>query len=418
MQSKTSRRRAPPAQRGNALLASMLTLTGIAVLSASVLTTSLAMQREQRGDLQRLQARYAGEAAVAAALVDLELGGPGQAFSAQAPLRLGGAEAWAGFTPLAGDQFSADAGARLGHTRLGLEVIAESVSQGLFQFGAFGEDGVWLASNAQIDSYDSELAPYAALNNSGSSAYCDDDGAVGSNADIEVSQNAKVWGQLTPGPDGTAMVLGNAIVSGGAFASPEPTTLPPIQLPTYTPGGHLVLANNAVQTLAPGNYDFGQFQVGKNAKLTIQGPAELVVTNLKVLTGSSLRIDSTAGPVTIYVEDDFLIDSNTLIAPLDLDPKGLSFQLLSDNIVDPLQLVDVDLLDFDSNAKMYASIYAPNALVEINSNFELFGAVMAKELILDSNCKIHYDESLADADIYSTSTFEVIGWREKGHGQP
>jgi hypothetical protein len=96
----------------------------------------------------------------------------------------------------------------------------------------------------------------------------------------------------------------------------------------------------------------------------------------------------------------------------------LSFQLLSDNIVDPLQLVDVDLLDFDSNAKMYASIYAPNALVEINSNFELFGAVMAKELILDSNCKIHYDESLADADIYSTSTFEVIGWREKGHGQP
>jgi hypothetical protein len=418
MQSKLSRRLAPPAQRGSALLASMLTLTGIAVLSASVLTTSLAMQREQRGDLQRLQVRYAGEAAVAAALVDLELGGPGQAFSAQAPLRLGGADAWAGFTVLAGDQFSADGGARLGHTRLGLEVIAESVSQGLFQFGAFGEDGVWLASNAQVDSYDSELAPYAALNNNGSSAYCDDDGAVGSNADIEVSQNAKVWGQLAPGPGGTATVLGNAVVSGGAYASPAPTILPPIQLPTYTPGGNLVLANNAVQTLAPGNYDFGQFQVGKNAKLTIQGPANLVVTNLEVLTGSSLRIDSTSGPVTIYVENDFLIDSNTLIAPLDLDPKGLSFQLLSDNIVDPLQLVDVDLLDFDSNAKMYASIYAPNALVEINSNFELFGAVMAKELILDSNCKIHYDESLADADIYSTSTFEVIGWREKGHGQP
>jgi hypothetical protein len=81
-------------------------------------------------------------------------------------------------------------------------------------------------------------------------------------------------------------------------------------------------------------------------------------------------------------------------------------------------LVDVDLLDFDSNAKMYASIYAPNALVEINSNFELFGALMAKELILDSNCKIHYDESLAEADIYSTTNFEVIGWREKGYGQP
>jgi hypothetical protein len=403
-------------QSGSAMVAAMLALTGVAVLSAGVMTTSLSMTKEQGSDLKRLKARYAGDAAVAAALVDLEAGGTGKPFVPSAPLSLGGAEAWAEFGTAIDDHFEANCGSRLEATKLGIEVLVESKTEGLFQYAAFGEDGVWLASNAQVDSYDSELGSYAAVNGSGSSAWANDEATVGSNADIELSQNAKVWGQLAPGPGGVATVLGNAYATGGAYASPTPLVLPPVEVPNIAPTGNINLGVGASSSLPPGNYNFSTFKLGKNSQLTVVGPAELVCGNLQVLSGSALRIDSSAGPVRITVLDDFLINSNTLVAPLDLDPKGLSFQLLSDNIIDPALIVDLDILDFDSNAKMYASIYAPNAAIEINSNFELFGAIIAKELVLDSNSKVHYDESLADVDLFATTSFNVIGWKDKAYG--
>ena len=37
------------------------------------------------------------------------------------------------------------------------------------------------------------------------------------------------------------------------------------------------------------------------------------------------------------------------------------------------------------------------AHIEVDSNFELFGSMVASSIDLDSNCKIHFDESLAEA---------------------
>ena len=50
------------------------------------------------------------------------------------------------------------------------------------------------------------------------------------------------------------------------------------------------------------------------------------------------------------------------------------------------------------------TIYAPNAAIDIDSNFELFGAIVARSLHLDSDSKIHYDESLATMSSSSSST--------------
>ncbi len=60
---------------------------------------------------------------------------------------------------------------------------------------------------------------------------------------------------------------------------------------------------------------------------------------------------------------------------------------------------------------MYGTIYAPNASVEINSNFELFGSVVARRVHLDSNCRIHYDESLQEARGETSGDFRTICWR-------
>ncbi|MHC4263713.1 MAG: DUF7305 domain-containing protein, partial [Planctomycetota bacterium] len=153
--------------------------------------------------------------------------------------------------------------------------------------------------------------------------------------------------------------------------------------------------------------------VGKNTALTIVGPATITCDNFEIGSGSEVYIDDSAGPVTIYVENDFTMNSNTLLAPLSDDPMSLTLNLLSDNILDPTVDVDFteDLIDFESNAIMYGKIYAPNAEVVIDSNFELYGAVAARLLELRSNSRVHYDENLANSDEDAVSTWEIVGWR-------
>jgi hypothetical protein len=58
------------------------------------------------------------------------------------------------------------------------------------------------------------------------------------------------------------------------------------------------------------------------------------------------------------------------------------------------------------------TIYAPEASIDIDSNFQLFGAVVARRLHLDSNSQIHYDESLLRSSSSGRSDYEAIYWRE------
>ena len=52
--------------------------------------------------------------------------------------------------------------------------------------------------------------------------------------------------------------------------------------------------------------------------------------------------------------------------------------------------------------------HAPNAAIEIDSNFELFGALVARSIDLDSNSKIHYDVALMDVASNNQITYQVI----------
>ena len=117
---------------------------------------------------------------------------------------------------------------------------------------------------------------------------------------------------------------------------------------------------------------FDLLRIDSNDDLTIIGPATIVATDMAMRSNAELTIDATNGPVEFFVLDDFVLDSNTLVASTTLTPADVTFNLLSDNIIDPNVNIDVDYVDFNSNAQLYGTIYAPNAAIDINSNFELF----------------------------------------------
>jgi hypothetical protein len=56
-------------------------------------------------------------------------------------------------------------------------------------------------------------------------------------------------------------------------------------------------------------------------------------------------------------------------------------------------------------------VYAPHALINIDSNFELFGSLVAQQVDLDSNSRIHFDEALLTSG-ENDGGFTTLCWRE------
>lgn len=398
-------------KRGSAMVMVTLVLVAMAGLSLSVLAVTNSSNDSLREARERTSAMYVAEAGIAQALFDLQNGGTGVVGSEGAPAAYEQSDFWVSVTDMGGGSkslvatgFDKGAGYRI-------EVLVDKETTTNFIWAAFGDVNMSMESNARVDSYDSSLGLYEAqnVNGSGSNMYALDGGNVGSNQNVTTTSNTKVWGDATPGPGGTASISG--LVTGSTTPAAEAIPLEPLDIPVIASSGNMIVAGGTTSTLPAGSYNYGDFNLGTGSTLIITGPATIVVTDMALASNSELIVDASAGGVEFFVLDDFTMNSNTLIASTTFTPSDVTINLESDNVIDPDTSVDLDEIDFDSNAKLYGTIYAPNASVEINSNFELFGALIAYEVHLDSNSRIHYDEALANANANATDLYTMSLWR-------
>lgn len=383
-------------------------MAGIAMCMVSIQVSST---QEQHRTQQESRAVLAAEAGLSRAYMDLQNGGAGNVGSGNYPASIANGDVVVvsqAFGPT-NNLRRVTARASVGESNASAELILAQNVSSMWQYAAFGDTELHLDSNARVDSYNSELGLYATqVTGSGSTAHALSNGDVGSNGDLDADSNVKIWGDATPGPGSTATITGNATVSGSTAAAPTPVAFPPIVVPVIASSGALV-GNN--QTLASGNYRFTNATINASKTLTVIGPATIVVDNFECKSNSKFIVNATGGPVELIVLDDFVLNSNALMYATDYKPKNLSVKLLSDNIVDPTAIVQLDELEFDSNAKLWGTIYAPDALLALNSNFELFGAMMAEEVDLDSNSRVHFDESLSSVLNPGEELFSRISWR-------
>lgn len=354
----------------------------------------------------------AAEAGMNAAYVDFMAGGIGAVGSEANPMELGGSTFFVDSVDLGDDITSLVATGLDNRSGVRLQLVLRRTIEVTPLFAAFGDEGVTMDSNAFVDSYNSSDGDYASqkVNGSGNDRWANENGNVGSNANIGLRQNSGIHGDATPGPSGSVSIVGNAEVSGATAAATALQDMPPLDIPTGTSAGNYTVSGTS--SLGPGTFFFDDFTISSNSTLNVTGPITLVVNSATLNSNAELWIDASNGGANIYVIDDFIMDSNTMLAATSFDPADVTLNLNSDNVIDPDNEVDLDAVDFDSNAKMYGTIYAPNAYVEINSNFELFGAIVARRVHLDSNSKIHFDENLMDQDEDEEPTVETLFWRE------
>lgn len=395
---------------------SLLVVVAVAVGMGSVLMLGFTWMassaaREQRGSRENLAAFYVAEAAVSAAVYDLEKGGTGNLGSEEQPANYGNSSFWVEAVDQGGHVYTLIATGVDEGAAARVEVVVGAAATGQYQWAAFGDDKMVLDSNAFVDSYDSSKDTYdnQKVNSNGGDSWANANGDIGSNADIAMKQNSTVFGDAQPGPTSSVSVVGNAYLDGASTPAPATQAMEPIVFPATASSGPLEVSGAV--TLPAGDYAFDSVLIKTGATLTVEGPSTLVCGSMELKSNSQFLVDSDGGGAEVYVDGDFIIGSNTLLTSLDNSPEALAFYLNSDNVIDPDLTVDLDEVDFNSNAQLYGTIYAPNAAIEVNSNFELFGGLMAFSVLLDSNAKVHYDEALATAGFEEDPTFEKLFWK-------
>jgi hypothetical protein len=384
----------------------------MAGLAVAVLRSTKASSSEQRQDRQNAHARYIAQAGLSTAMFNLQRGQSGALGSSQAPVVWDKSHYYVTQQNVTADVIRLTATGLDDRAAARQELVVRQLPTTIWRFGAFGKETLHMDSNSRVDSYNSDTGTYALqnVNGSGTNKHAASNGDVGSNGDISLSQNAKVWGDATPGPSHNDTILGNAFVTGSTSANSQTVVLPTITVPSYSSFGALTVAGTT--TIPSGNRTYTNLTVNSNKTLNITGPAKIVMSNLTLKSGAQININAANGDVELWVIDNFILNSNAQIAPTDFKTKHLRLNLLSDNVINPELNVQLDTVEFDSNSKFYGTILAPSAAITVSSNFEMFGSVVARSVDLHSNANFHFDEALLNATASGLPTFETISWRE------
>jgi hypothetical protein len=400
--------------RGSALFVVVVLISLVSGLGAALLGLDLQTGRSRRGDASEQRAFYAAEAAINEALAalgsgaaDPSVGTPAEVGTEATPRVLGPSRHWATITRVDLRRFSIVGVGRDGDSLTQHELLVSHAPTGFFQYAAFGGDGVRLDSNAFVDSYDSMYGPYASQVAAGTD-WARQNGAVGSNADIRLMSNTRIYGDCHPGPGGLLNATAPGIlITGSTDPADTLVALDPMPPPAAASLGAASWTTDI--TLGPGVIRYSDVLVNGGATLTIEGPVQLVVDNFLMKSGTRLVFDATNGPIELYSARDFELESNTDV--ITQSDSAVDVKLfLSGNNRAPIPSLR-DTVSLSANSDFVGAIYAPSSEISLGSNFEIFGSVMAGYLDLSSNGRIHFDEALLYDGSGVARQFALLWWR-------
>lgn len=276
-----------------------------------------------------------------------------------------------------------------------------------FKFAAFGDDGIMIDQDVEIDSYDSRNGAYGNPGNAGS------EGDIGTNSVVDsaiyIDQNADISGDALSGyesdPDQVITTDPNANIDGEKRALPVPIEFPQIIPPEgLTPMGDYSMSGTD-SIFFSGQY--GSFTMENNSVVTIEDDVILYITGdfymdqnsrLDIADGASLQIIMGSG--------SFEMDQSSTMNNLSQDPT--KFVLFgTESFTGDIYI--------DQSSEFYGAIYAPNAFVELDQGNGFYGAIIAKEILFDQTTVLHYDKALEDLEILPSmgSLYEVKSWQVK-----
>lgn len=273
-------------------------------------------------------------------------------------------------------------------------------------------DGIDLSGNATVDTYNSLNGAYNASTNLTLAG----DVQTNSTGDpaIQLTGNAKVYGEAATGTGGVVETNGNATVgstAGGINETYSDVTVPDALSSAATSASLIVNGNQSGSMNVNGtvNYKCAKLDVSGNATYTFTGSGTVnlyldsptsansvrITGNGKVVVGAGVTL-VIYGTEAMHFNGNGVVNNNGSQSPQSLQIYGTP---------------TCDTIAVSGNGDVVGLVYAPQALVRVNGNGGVYGAVIANEYIGSGNGKVHYDSNLANIDL-------PLPWDDDGPGGP
>ncbi|MBM3239456.1 hypothetical protein FJZ31_24450 [Candidatus Poribacteria bacterium] len=232
-------------------------------------------------------------------------------------------------------------------------------------FAIFGRDSVDIGGNALTDSYNSGQGLYGVNGNIGQ------EGNVGSN--------------------GSVILHGGSCTVGGEIIDNAGITLPPLNIPAFTPSGNV----NGSRTLADGIYYFNNITLSSHEVLETNGNVTIYCNSASFGGQSIIRVN---GKLTFYCTGDFKLTGGGLI---NTSQKPENFILYCTG----------STVKLTGGAEFYGAVYAPNADINLNGGVTYYGAIVGKIVNVIGGPVIHYDEALKNV-FNPAYKVKITSWQE------
>ncbi|HVS17869.1 MAG TPA: hypothetical protein VMT18_04655 [Planctomycetota bacterium] len=390
---------------GSVLLVAVMIMMLVATMTLAFLQIGVRFTRELSTRIDDERALMLAEAALEESLFAMRAGGSGSVGTAAAPARQGDGVCWATATPVGVSLSLVQAAGMCGSGRAAVQRLVFSYPPGqLESFAIFANNDLELESNVLIDSFDAGAGTYATQLAMAGTGYVSAMAITGSNGNVTVASSVEVWGDLHPGVGMSVSVPGSSSVSGSLQPLPEPIDLPPVSTPTLPFAGNVSVEGVGVM-LPSGDYSYGFFKTLSNTSITVTGPARIVTDTLTLASNSTLTLDTSTGPIEIYVKGASSMASNAAIITTKKSAVDCSLYFVGG----PGQTATLA-----SNSDFYGRVYSQQGKIVINSNFNVYGSVIADRLVLNANSQVHYDEALRNTLDNDDLRFVPFGWSMAG----
>lgn len=399
-------------RRGGVLVATLVAVMAVGGLSVCLLELDSARLRRQVASIDNKRAFNLAEAGLAEGRFAVETGHTGTIGSPEAPARFGDGLFWVTATELAPNVIGLESTGMAGTGRATLSLVVRRTSRDVAALGVLGSQQVLLGKNARVDAYDSggeRGAPKLPSRFDPATGVAVE---LRSNGDIELGEDARVFGDAIPGPDGSVELDDDALVTGStapAELETQPAVIEPLVLEQ---GGDLVHASGTRRVLAGEGKSYGEIRVGKNSTLVLRGPLQLSAARLRIEDKGKLEIDCAAGEIELHVTDWLDLQAGSQLLFPDQDTRGLRLLVSATGSRDRDGNGTPDApVRFLASGPFFGSLYAPNARLALPRGHQLYGTVAAEILQLGEDAQVHFDVSLRGSDPTASVDVDPLAWK-------
>lgn len=266
----------------------------------------------------------------------------------------------------------------------------------MFNMAAFGNSNIGGVGNMTTNSYDSAVSGGQPTE---WTAFDTKSGDVGTNASASLTGNSTVGGSVVisnPSGNGSTVSMGpNANVSQKVITNGSTSGVSSNQIQPYT--GDAVRLPPA--PAAPsGSTDLGAISLSGNKSMTLTA-GNYIVSSISIAGNATLNINSSAGPVNIYVQ-------GSGSGGINIGGNGVSNGGVPANL--RIWYSGAADTQIAGNGNFVGVIYAPNSNVKIAGNGEVYGSVVGNQVNFNGNGTFHYDKALGRAQDFMYTPPKVV----------